>query len=77
VILGVSMLPFLYNVYITAPSRQGHRGRPVGLRTLARVGDLLPAAAAQLHSMPRIRSESPAFDLIENGTPRRRQNKHY
>ena len=39
-----------------------HR-RPVGLRPLARVGDVLPAAAAQLPQLPRIRSESPAFDL--------------
>ena len=29
--------------------RAGHRGRPVGVRELAGVGDLLPAAPAQLH----------------------------
>ena len=27
------------------------------------MGDLLPAAAAQLHRAPRIRSERPAFEL--------------
>ena len=27
------------------------------------MGDHLPAAAAQLHRMPRIRSERPAFEL--------------
>ena len=32
--------------------RAGHRGRPVGLRQLAGVGDVLPAAAAQLHLDP-------------------------
>ena len=32
--------------------RAGHRGRPVGLRELAGVGDVLPAAAAQLHPHP-------------------------
>ena len=30
----------------------GHRRRPVGLRELAGMGDLLPAAAAQLHPHP-------------------------
>ena len=43
-------LPFLWNVYKLVPVRRGgHRGRPVGPRQLAGVGDLLPAAAAQLH----------------------------
>ena len=36
----------------------------MGLRPLAGVGHLLPAAAAQLRRrIPRIRSERPAFDL--------------
>ena len=41
----------------------GRDRRPVGLRPFAGVGDLLPAAAAQLRPLPRIRSERPAFDL--------------
>ena len=48
-ILGVSTLPFLYNVLEVVQDRPGGRGRrPVGLRQLAGVGDQLPAAAAQL-----------------------------
>ena len=49
-ILGVSTLPFLCNVYKTcASTRPKVDGRrPVGLGPLAGVGDLLPAAAAQL-----------------------------
>ena len=45
-------------------------GRPVGVRRLARVGDVLPAAAAQLHVASRIRSERPAFDLHHPEAPR-------
>ena len=49
-ILGVSMLPFaLERLQELALRRGRHRRRPVGLRQLAGVGDLLPAAAAQLH----------------------------
>ena len=52
-ILGLSMIPFLLNVYITA--RRAPKvtvERPVGLRPVARVGDVLPAAASQLHLDP-------------------------
>ncbi len=35
----------------------------MGLRPFAGVGDLLPAAAHNFLTLPRIRSESPAFDL--------------
>ena len=52
-ILGASMFTFLYNVYITWKRGEQVDGRrPVGLRQLAGVGDLLPAAAAQLHLDP-------------------------
>ena len=53
-ILGASTFIFLYNVYKTW--RYGEQvtvRRPVGLRELAGVGDLLPAAAAQLHLASR------------------------
>ena len=43
---------------------EGHHRRPVGLRPVAGVGDVLPAAAAQLHSSCRGSGPSrPAFDL--------------
>lgn len=35
----------------------------MGLRPFARVGDLLPAPRHNFTTLPRIRSESPAFDL--------------
>ena len=49
-ILGVSMLPFVWNVFKSWRYGEAVDGRrPVGLRQLAGVGDQLPAAAAQLH----------------------------
>ena len=52
-ILGASTFIFFYNIYKTWKTRgAGHRRRPVGLRQLAGVGDVLPAAAAQLHLDP-------------------------
>ena len=56
------LLP-LQRVQDVALRRAGHARRPVGPRQLAGVGDVLPAAPAQLHQIPRIRSERPAFDL--------------
>ncbi len=51
--LALSVLLFIWNVYVTHQVRpEGHRGRPVGLLLLAGVGDLLPAAAAQLLPHP-------------------------
>ena len=47
-LLGASTLPFLYNVIKSMQGPEGHHRRPVGLRPLAGVGDVLPAAAAQL-----------------------------
>ena len=56
-----------------AVRRAGHRRRPVGLRELAGVGDVLPAAAAQLHlhpahpvRAPRVRPALPA-DQVRAG----------
>ena len=52
-LLGASMLPFLYNVYKSYLLRRDrHLRRPVGPRQLPGVGDVLPAAAAQLHLDP-------------------------
>ena len=63
-ILGVSMIPFaVERVQELALRRGRHRRRPVGPRQLTGVGDLVPAAAAQLHRAADIRSERPAFEL--------------
>ena len=58
-----------------AQGAAGHGQRPVGLRRVARVGDVVPAAAAQLHVDPahpqraaRVRPEPP-----RGGHPRRRR----
>ncbi|GIH17823.1 cytochrome c oxidase subunit 1 [Rugosimonospora africana] len=64
-ILGASLLPFLWNVYKVVQGGPDRRGRrPVGVRQLAGVGDLLPAPATELppHSphplrTPRVRPE--------------------
>jgi cytochrome c oxidase subunit 1 len=70
-ILGASTLFCLYNVYKTW--RFGQRvpaDGPVGVRELAGVGDLLPAARAQLHPdpadplrAPSVRSALPAHQV--------------
>ena len=62
-ILGASTIPFLYNVVKSwSTAEAGPARRPVGSRQLAGVGDVVPAAAAQLRRDPRIRSERPAFE---------------
>ena len=63
-ILAVSMLPFLFNVYITArKAAQGDGQRPVGLRRSLEWATSCPPPRHNFTSIPRIRSESPAFDL--------------
>ena len=66
-ILGASTLPFLYNVWKSRKRPQDRGRRPVGLGAQPGVGDVVSAAAAQLRALPRIRSESPAFDLHHPG----------
>ena len=62
---AISMIPFLLNVYITARTRaEGHRQRPVGLRRDRSSGrPRCPPPRHNFTSIPRIRSERPAFDL--------------
>ncbi|WP_213816366.1 cytochrome c oxidase subunit I [Glaciihabitans sp. dw_435] len=63
-LLGVSMLPFLYNVYITA--RRGARvtvNDPWGYGRSLEWATSCPPPRHNFTSIPRIRSESPAFDL--------------
>ena len=63
-LLGASMLPFLYNVYITAKT-----GKKVTVNDPWGFGNSLewvtscPPPRHNFTSMPRIRSERPAFDL--------------
>jgi cytochrome c oxidase subunit 1 len=63
-ILGVSMLPFIYNVYITA--RTAPRvtvNDPWGYGRSLEWATSCPPPRHNFTSIPRIRSESPAFDL--------------
>ncbi|MEU3730747.1 cytochrome c oxidase subunit I [Streptomyces sp. NPDC033538] len=63
-LLGLSTLPFLYNVWKTA-----RYGRPVGVDDPWGYGRSLewatscPPPRHNFHALPRVRSESPAFDL--------------
>jgi hypothetical protein len=45
------------------PRPEGRRATTRGLRQLARVGDLCPPPRHNFVTIPRIRSERPAFDL--------------
>jgi cytochrome c oxidase subunit 1 len=74
VILGVSMLPFLINVYVTA--RRGVKvtvDDPWGNGRSLEWATSCPPPRHNFTSIPRIRSESPAFDLHhpEIGGPER------
>jgi len=63
-ILGVSMLPFLWNVWITA--RRGQKvtvNDPWGYGRSLEWATSCPPPRHNFTSIPRIRSESPAFDL--------------
>jgi cytochrome c oxidase subunit 1 len=71
-ILGVSMLPFLYNVWITA--RRAPKvtvDDPWGYGRSLEWATSCPPPRHNFTSIPRIRSESPAFDLNhpEAGVP--------
>jgi cytochrome c oxidase subunit 1 len=63
-LLALSMIPFLYNVWVTA-----RKGKMVELKDPWGYGRSLewatesPIPRHNFHSIPRIRSESPAFDL--------------
>jgi cytochrome c oxidase subunit 1 len=71
-ILGLSMLPFFYNVYITA--RRGKKETvddPWGFSRSLEWATSCPPPRHNFTSIPRIRSESPAFDINhpEAGVP--------
>ncbi|MBD0422756.1 cytochrome c oxidase subunit I [Streptomyces sp. TRM S81-3] len=63
-LLGLSTLPFLYNVWRT--SRYGtrvERDDPWGYGRSLEWATACPPPRHNFHSLPRVRSESPAFDL--------------
>jgi cytochrome c oxidase subunit 1 len=63
-LLAVSMIPFLWNVYITA--RKGERttlNDPWGYGRSLEWATATPFPRHNFTSIPRVRSESPAFDL--------------
>jgi cytochrome c oxidase subunit 1 len=63
-LLGVSMLPFLFNVYLTARSAPRVAvNDPWGYGRSLEWATSCPPPRHNFTSIPRIRSESPAFDL--------------
>jgi cytochrome c oxidase subunit I len=69
-ILGISMLPFLFNVYITA--RRAPRvtvNDPWGYSRSLEWATSCPPPRHNFESIPRIRSESPAFDFNHPEAP--------
>ncbi|GAA4266636.1 cytochrome c oxidase subunit I [Frondihabitans peucedani] len=63
-LLGVSMLPFLYNIYMTARnSPKVEVNDPWGYGRSLEWATSCPPPRHNFTSIPRIRSESPAFDL--------------
>jgi cytochrome c oxidase subunit 1 len=63
-LLGVSILPFLYNVYITARrAPKVTTNDPWGYGRSLEWATSCPPPRHNFTSIPRIRSESPAFDL--------------
>ena len=62
-ILGISTLPFLYNVYKSRTSPRVETDDPWGWGRSLEWATSSPPPRHNFVSLPRIRSESPAFDL--------------
>ncbi len=62
-LLGASTLPFLYNVYISAKAPKVVVDDPWGWGRSLEWATSCPPPRHNFHTLPRIRSESPAFDL--------------
>ncbi|KAA1429457.1 aa3-type cytochrome oxidase subunit I [Nocardioides antri] len=62
-ILASSMLPFFYNVWITRNTQPVGVDDPWGWGRSLEWATSCPPPRHNFHSLPRIRSESPAFDL--------------
>jgi cytochrome c oxidase subunit 1 len=62
-LLASSVLPFLYNVYISRRGPLVETDDPWGWGRSLEWATSCPPPRHNFHSIPRIRSESPAFDL--------------
>ncbi len=62
-ILASSMLPFFYNVYVSRKGPLVNTDDPWGWGRSLEWATSCPPPRHNFHSIPRIRSESPAFDL--------------
>jgi cytochrome c oxidase subunit 1 len=62
-LLGASTLPFLYNVYVSRRSPKVEADDPWGWGRSLEWATSSPPPRHNFVSIPRIRSESPAFDL--------------
>src|SRR5699024_5008071 len=62
-LLGVSMLPFLWNVWITRKSPKVTVNDPWGWGRSLEWATSCPPPRHNFHSLPRVRSMHPAFDL--------------
>ncbi len=62
-ILALSMLPFFYNVYKSSKGPKVEVDDPWGWGRSLEWATSCPPPRHNFHSLPRIRSESPAFDL--------------
>ncbi len=62
-LLSLSTLPFLYNVYITSRNPQVRSDDPWGWGRSLEWATSSPPPRHNFEQLPRIRSESPAFDL--------------
>jgi cytochrome c oxidase subunit 1 len=62
-LLGLSTLPFLYNVYISRRSKLVETDDPWGWGRSLEWATSSPPPRHNFVTIPRIRSESPAFDL--------------
>ncbi|MBH5334149.1 cytochrome c oxidase subunit I [Streptomyces pactum] len=63
-LLGLSTLPFLYNVWKTAAyGKKVETDDPWGLGRSLEWATSCPPPRHNFHTLPRVRSESPAFDL--------------
>ena len=69
VLLGLSMLPFFINVWITRKSPKVTVDDPWGYGASLEWATSCPPPRHNFLSMPRIRSERPAFDLHHPNTP--------
>jgi cytochrome c oxidase subunit 1 len=62
-LLGASTLPFFYNVYVSRKSPLVEVDDPWGWGRSLEWATSCPPPRHNFHTIPRIRSESPAFDL--------------